>query len=286
MDITGCGRLDIVILESEYMDGRLSWFENRMKEDPLSNPWVEHTLKDGLVFAHSLSVLAQGEETFIFAGEMEKGGWDAPYNHDARLLLFTTSSRGAVWSQECIARGEGTHQAVMVKKSDGKTVAYGKTWGNYWHNGKLQMWKRPESQVTVAFEHSYADRDKPHAATDILTADIDGDGLPDIVCGKWWYKNPTWERREIPHLCQVINAWDIDGDGAVELIGIRASSAAGGFYKAVQRSVLGEACGYGQGHLGMSHHRHRAGRLAPRHPCGSAAARRQGSTCRGLPQRL
>jgi hypothetical protein len=42
-DVTGNGRLDIVMVESEYPDGRMSWFENQLAEDP-KNPWAEHPL--------------------------------------------------------------------------------------------------------------------------------------------------------------------------------------------------------------------------------------------------
>ena len=48
VDITGNGRQDIVIAESEFMDGRMSWFENRMAEDP-DNPWIEHEMKAGRI---------------------------------------------------------------------------------------------------------------------------------------------------------------------------------------------------------------------------------------------
>ncbi len=81
------------------------------------------------------------------------------------------------------------------------------------------------------------DRDKPSTGVEILPCDVDGDGRVDIVCGKWWYRNPgvqghgTWERREIPGVAQIINTHDIDRDGRAELIGIRATgTSAGDFY--------------------------------------------------------
>ena len=33
-------------------------------------------------------------KTHVFLAEMAQGGWDPPYNHDARLLRYTTSRRG------------------------------------------------------------------------------------------------------------------------------------------------------------------------------------------------
>ncbi len=68
------------------------------------------------------------------------------------------------------------------------------------------------------FKHRFVDDAKPMTGTDLVVADIDGDGLDDLACAAWWYKNPTWERYAIPGIYQVINAFDIDGDGRQELI--------------------------------------------------------------------
>jgi len=56
---------------------------------------------------------------------------------------------------------------------------------------------------------------------DVLATDIDGDNLNDVICGKWWYKNPTWQRYEIPYIFQIICAYDIDNDGVLELIALK-----------------------------------------------------------------
>ncbi|RPJ49678.1 MAG: VCBS repeat-containing protein, partial [Chloroflexi bacterium] len=86
VDITGSGRPDIVIADSEYMDGFLSWFENRLVEDP-DHPWREHRLEEGLIYTHSLDVhrsattrapfpaAADGPNVHIFVAEMDAGGW-------------------------------------------------------------------------------------------------------------------------------------------------------------------------------------------------------------------
>lgn len=89
----------------------------------------------------------------------------------------------------------------------------------------VQIWKRrePPSALT-SFRHRFLDRDKPYTATDILATDVDGDGLIDVVCGAWWYKNASWERHDIPGIHQVHNAFDIDGDGRQELIASKRSS--------------------------------------------------------------
>ena len=128
VDITGNGRDDIVIAESEYIDGHLSWFENRFGESP-DSPWVEHGMDRVLNFAHSLSARrdAGSGEVRVFLAEMAAGGWEQPYNWDARLIEYTTADEGETWQREVISQGTGTHQAVVYDvDQDGAWEVVGK----------------------------------------------------------------------------------------------------------------------------------------------------------------
>lgn len=224
-DITGDGRPDIVAVESEYMDGRLSWFENRLGEDP-ARPWREHEIGRGWVYAHSLQAWGRvgGQAPGFFVAEMAAGGWNAPRNWDARLARFTTEDGGRTWREEIIYRGAGTHQAVMHDVDrDGEMEVVGKQW----QVPCVQLWDhRVGPSLAVGFRHELLDRDKPYTATDIVAADVDGDGLQDVVCGAWWYRNPDWRRFTIPAVCQVHAAYDLDADGRPELIATRARPGA------------------------------------------------------------
>lgn len=213
-DITGNGRPDIIITDSEYMDGTLSWYENRLGQE--GRQWVEHQLNDHVVYSHSLEVRQRDGGVDIFTAEMEQGGWDAPYNHDARLILYSTEDRGSSWTERELYKGEGTHQATIRFGSDGVSV-YGKTLGRYWRNPRVQVWKEPSVLSHLSFDHRMIDRDKPEPGTDILAFDPFGDGRKAIACGKWVYLPETWERLEVPGVSQIINAYDIDGDGREEL---------------------------------------------------------------------
>lgn len=224
-DISGNGRPDIVICESEYMDGQLSWFENRLLEDA-ENPWVEHPLETGLVYGHTLYAWRDPDtnEPHFLVAEMAEGGWNAPRNRDARLIEYSTSDGGKTWRRELLYKGSGTHQAVLHDiDKDGISEIVGKQW----RPPKVHLWKKREAASGLTrFRHRFIDRDKPYRATDILATDVDGDGRQDIVCGAWWYRNPSWERRTIPGICQVVNAYDIDGDGREELIAARQEADA------------------------------------------------------------
>ncbi len=240
IDANGDGRLDVVLVEDEYPDGRLAWFENRNTTDH-QNSWIEHAVDAPLNFAHSLRAWhdPKTKQVHVLAGEMNEGGWAAPYNWDARLIKYTALDGGKSWRSEIIYQGEGTHEAVYADlDNSGMHVIFGHAAqiiakpGPY--TGWVQMF-RPQAKPSLIaeYKHSFVDRDKPYTAIDIHAVDVDGDGLPDIVCGAWWYKNPTWERRVIPGIAQIINAYDLDNDGRKELIGIKAKPGGKGFYGAL-----------------------------------------------------
>jgi len=228
VDVTGDGLAEIVIVESEYPDGRLSWFENRGVEQG-EVMWYEHRLEERLSFAHSLHAWREADGTTrCFVAEMAKGGWDAPYNWDARLLEFRTSNGGRSWQRTLLAQGTGTHQAIMVDvDGDGVREVVGKAWGKALGIPCVHLWhRRDEAPALAAWRHLFVDRDKPGVATDVLAADLDGDDLADVICGAWWYRSPDWVRRTIPGVAQVLCAGDVDGDGLPELVATRAPDGA------------------------------------------------------------
>jgi hypothetical protein len=215
VDITGNGTPDIVITDSEYMDGTLSWYENRLGHPGAQ--WVEHRLNDHLVYSHSLDARRRADGVDIFVAEMEQGGWDPPYNHDARLLLYSSSDNGVSWTERELYHGEGTHEAQIVFGKNGITV-FGKTLGRYWKNPRVQVWSEAGVLSHLHFTHTLIDRGKPGPGTDILAFRPDGGERRAIACGRWVYMADSWERREVEGISQIINAHDVDGDGSEELI--------------------------------------------------------------------
>jgi hypothetical protein len=236
IDITGNGRMDVVIVDSEYPDGRLSWFENRMKEDA-KNPWIEHPIDRPWNFAHSLTAWKDPKTAAskIFVAEMAQGGWNPPYNWDARLAVFTTTDQGKTWSQELVYHGAGTHQALAFDlDKDGEMEFVGEET----YEPHVLLWKRRSQPSPLhSFKHYFLDREKPWTGTDILAVDVDGDGLQDVVCSAWWYRNPGWERYQIPGIYQVHTAYDIDGDGRQEIIASRRRPGAAIGYPSISNDL-------------------------------------------------
>jgi hypothetical protein len=235
LDVTGSGRPDVVVAESEYRDGRLSWYENRLLEDP-EHPWVEHLLEEGLVFAHSMHAWRKEGRASFFVAEMAEGGWGQPYNLDARLLRFATEDGGVTWNRTIYYRGAGTHEA---QPHDVDGDGHWEIAGKEWQHPKVHVFERRTATSPAArFRHRLLDRDKPYTATDILAADVDGDGRDDVVCGAWWYRNPTWKRHDIPGIYQVHAAFDLDGDGCPEFIATKGDDEAESWYD----GLTGELC--------------------------------------------
>ena len=246
IDINGDGHLDVVIVEDEYPDGRLAWFENRLHASS-GACWIEHPIVAPLNFPHTLQAWRDPEtrQARLLIGEMNEGGWEAPYNWDARLILYTALNGGKSWSGELIYQGEGTHQGVYTElDQSGVRVIFGHSAQVLAEQGKrytgwVQMFRPRQSPTALSqYKHVFVDRQKPYTGVDIHAVDVDGDGHLDIVCGAWWYKNPTWERHPIPGIAQVINAYDVDGDGRQELIGIKGKPGVNDFYGALTSELV------------------------------------------------
>lgn len=235
LDVTGSGVPDIFLTDSEYMDGRLSWFENRLREDP-AHPWIEHPIDTGLIYSHSLQ--AWHDESgliHLFTAEMGQGGWDAPRNFQARLLEYT-SRDGREWKSSLISLGEGVHEARAVDIDDDGEMeiighdAFERPFGEN-ASPRVLMWKRASEVSPLAtYQHRFLDRDKPITGVEIIAVDIDGDGQRDVACGSWWYHLPTGKRYDIPGIYQVINAYDLDGDGRQEIIAMEENPVGRDWY--------------------------------------------------------
>ncbi|MEP5376043.1 MAG: malectin domain-containing carbohydrate-binding protein, partial [Hyphomicrobiales bacterium] len=120
----------------------------------------------------------------------------APGPHTIRLELYTPSHTGT-----------GVYDEVIVNVTD--QVACNSTdFPDGWQAGFLD------------------DEELAHRATYILpNADINGDGLRDVVTGGWWYLNPgtisgEWEQNTIGTLFDnVAYIYDFDDDGDMDLFG-------------------------------------------------------------------
>lgn len=58
-------------------------------------------------------------------------------------------------------------------------------------------------------------------------ADVNGDGVPDIVCGEYWYEGPTFEKKHRLAIIELLHEYyddfanyplDVDGDGYTDIV--------------------------------------------------------------------
>ena len=244
LDITGNGRPDILAVDSEYFDGKLSWFENRLGAND-AQLWIEHVLDTGLIYAHSVGARYDSDSTVqVFCAEMGQGGWGAPRNWNARVIEYTSANKGATWRRSVISKGEGTHEAMFIDiDGDGDAEIIGKdafenvTGGLA--NPRVQIWKRPAKISPFnSYKHRFLDRDKPEVCIDLLVGDIDGDGSLELVCGQWWYRYEGGGRFVIPGIHQAIALYDIDRDGRLELIATKPTPGQSHFWDKLSSNLV------------------------------------------------
>jgi hypothetical protein len=250
IDVNGNGRPDVILVEDEYPDGRLAWFENKLTagpEHPPETSWIEHPMDGPLNFCHSLRAWhdPKTKQVHVLAGEMNEGGWEAPYNWNARMMRYTAVEGGKSWHNEILYRGEGSHEALYTDlDGSGNHVIFGHsaqilTEKKSVYAGWVQMFRpRTTPPLFSQYKHAFVDRQKPYTGIDIHAVDVDGDGVMDIVCGAWWYKGPAWERHTIPGVAQIIAAYDVDKDGRKELIGIKGKRGESNFYNALSSDLV------------------------------------------------
>jgi len=222
-DVNRNGRMDVLIAEGEYVDGRWALFENvDGGKTWRKRSFEELVLSNTLYFAHTvlLEDIDGDKDLDIVIAEMGQGGWNAPRNIRAKVLLYENlDGIGGKWKRHLVHEGVGTHEAkVGDVDGDGEPEIVGKSWRE---PTIVQVWDRKIGTKPFQMQHFFIDKNKKRRAIDVLSADIDGDGLEDIVCGNVWYNNPYWKKHELPIIGQVLAVHDVNMNGKLDIIGVK-----------------------------------------------------------------
>ena len=217
------GGPEVLFVAGEAMS-RLRWYEGS------GEAWTGRDFLDEDVdHGHSLQVLdvdGDGHDD-VFSGEMRLDGG----NPDAMMRLLLGDGAGTA-DPRLVASGYDNHESRMADlDGDGDADILGKP-----YNGDapgIDVWLNctGEGLSLDAWRRHVIDPERPWRAVFISSADIDGDGLRDIVTGGWWYGNPgspdgTWERTELGGtLYNMAALLDADADGDMDVLGTRGQGA-------------------------------------------------------------
>jgi hypothetical protein len=223
-DIDGNGDLDVVLAPSESA-GRLSWYD---AIDPVAGPWVEHPIDPSVTYLHTFKAadMDHDGDLDLVTAEMHQSS-----NPD-EVSIYFNDGQGAAWSQQVVAESGSHNLRVGDVGGDGDLDIFGANWNDGAPNSAvIEMWENGTTPLGLgSWQRHILETSLPWNAVFVDTGDLDGDGLPDLALGGWWYANPgvlggAWVRNDIsappdsPQLNNVALLHDLDNDGDLDILG-------------------------------------------------------------------
>ncbi|MCA9055166.1 MAG: VCBS repeat-containing protein [Planctomycetaceae bacterium] len=215
---------------ARYDPGLTIWLENPGGD--LSHPWTARVVDDQVHGIHGLLVAdvdADGHPDLIANGAQPKGDFPESLAWYHTPAEPRTANR---WPRFIAARGDApglTHYLGCGDiNGDGRpdlmTAAKGGPMAPEGTGDWFAWWEAPQDATQSGWTKHFVARGEP-GATNILPADVNGDGTTDLVCsrghgfGLIWYEGPNWKPHamddslEGPHCLTVA---DLDGDGDLD----------------------------------------------------------------------
>lgn len=238
-DVDGDGDADYV--GGQYMPGLMFWLER--PTDPLNEPWpyreIDSLAAGGVHGIHGLTVAdvdADGRVELVSNSNQP----DGPLSDSVVYYRVPANPRhSGLWPRVMVAAGDATgfnhYMGVGDLDGDGlPEIATGAKLGNY-----FAYWSR-KGDPTLPWQKHLLPGLHP-GATNIVMADMNGDGGPDLVAsrghgkGVLWFEGPTFAKThsldeflEGPHALAV---GDIDGDGDVDVAAATTTSATATWFR-------------------------------------------------------
>ena len=226
-DVDGDGDADFI--GARYQPGLIVWFEQ--PKNATAGPWKARIAEDEIIGIHGVlkaDVNGDGKLDLLANSGQPKGKFP---NSAAWLEVPKNPHNAKRWIRHIFAKedapglshylgagdlnGDGRLDITLAAKGGAADKSGMGEWFAWWEAGKDP--NKPFTKHLLPGKHS--------GATNIMPADVNGDGKLDIIAtrghgvGLIWYENPKWAIHEInndlqsPHCLQI---GDIDNDGDLD----------------------------------------------------------------------
>ncbi len=202
-DINNDGRKDIVLTPTEklHQTYKTAWYE--APADPTQSGWIEHIIDDNVqCVTHSLGVYDfDGDGNLdVFTAEMEQS--DDP----DEVRIYFNKDNGISWTKNILSL-KGSHWNQFADfDADGDVDIFG---ANHGSKGppRVELWEN-KTDPPIPLDNFHLilidnQREQPRNFG-VAAEDITGDGMSDIVAGRYFYRNPgrdmsaKWNRTIFP----------------------------------------------------------------------------------------
>ena len=229
-DVDGDGDSDFI--GARYQPGLIVWFEQPNK-NAANGPWKARIAEDEIIGIHGVlkaDVNGDGKLDLLANSAQPRG----KFPDSAVWLEVPKNPRKADrWTRHVFAKNDAPGLSHYLGagdlNSDGRLdITLAAKGGHSVKSGKgewFAWWEAGEDPTKPFKKHRLPG--KHPGATNILPADVNGDGKLDIIAsrghgtGLIWYENPGWKIHDIntellsSHCLQV---GDIDGDGDIDAV--------------------------------------------------------------------